>query len=123
MPRFFVPRKHRDAFDVALLEEVHRLIALSSSHLLQAPDGGETCIGYAFTQSGMHQLTNGHYVYVCGDRVLGECDLPYIVRCSDSVIPKILPLESPLSQLFSELTYSDPQATLAFVFLCATLLR
>ena len=123
VPRFFVPRKHRDAFDSALLEEVHRLIALSSSHLLQAPDGDETCIGYAFTQSGMHQLPNGQYVYVWRDRVLGNCDLPYIVRCSDSVIPKILPLESPLSQLFSELTYSDPQATLAFVFLCTTLLR
>lgn len=123
VPRFFVPRKHRDAFDTALHDEVHRLIALSSSHLLQAPDGGETCIGYAFTQTGMHQLPKGHYIYVWGDRVLGECDLPYIVRCSDSVIPNILPLESPLSQLFSELTYSDPQATLAFVFLCTTLLR
>ncbi len=123
VPRFLVPRKHRDVFDAALLDEVHRLIALSSSHLLQSPDGGETCIGYAFTQTGMHQLPNGQYVYVWRDRVLGNCDLPYIVRCSDSVIPKILPLESPLSQLFSELTYSDPQATLAFVFLCTTLLR
>ena len=123
VPRFLVPRKHCDAFDIALLGEVHRLIKLSSAHLLQAPDGSEPCIGYAFTQSGMHQLPNGHYVYVWGDRVLGECDLPYIVRCSDSVIPHILPLESPLSQLFSELTYSDPQATLAYVYLCATLLR
>ena len=123
VPRFLVPRKHRDVFDAALLDEVHRLIALSSSHLLQSPDGGETCIGYAFTQTGMHQLPNGQYVYVWRDRALGNCDLPYIVRCSDSVIPKILPLESPLSQLFSELTYLDPQATLAFVFLCTTLLR
>lgn len=54
VPRFLVPRKHRDSFDVALLEDVHRLIALSSSHLLQAPNGRETCIGYAFTQTGMH---------------------------------------------------------------------
>lgn len=123
VPRFFVLRKYHEAFDAILLDEVHRLIALSSSHLLQSPDGGETCIGYAFTQTGVHQLPNGHYVYVWGDRVLGECDLPYIVRCSDSVIPKILPIENPLSQLFAELTFSDPQATLAFVFLCETLLR
>lgn len=123
VPRFFVPRKHRDAFDTALHDEVHRLIALSSAHLLQVPDGGETCLGYALTQPGMHSLPNGQHIFVWGDRVLGNCDLPYIVRCSDSVIPKILPIENPLSQLFAELTFSDPQATLAFVFLCATLLR
>lgn len=123
VPRFFVPRKHRDAFDTALHDEVHRLIALSSAHLLQVPDGGETCLGYALTQPGMHSLPNGQHIFVWGDHVLGNCDLPYIVRCSDSVIPKILPIENPLSQLFAELTFSDPQATLAFVFLCATLLR
>lgn len=28
VPRFLVPRKHRDALDAALLDEVHRLITL-----------------------------------------------------------------------------------------------
>ncbi len=123
IPRFLVPRKHRDAFDVALLGEVHRLIELSSAHLLQAPDGSEPCIGYAFTQSGMHQLPNGQYVFVWGDHVLGDCDFPYIVRCDEQYIMRTLPISDPLPRLFAELAYADPQMTLATVFVCATLLR
>ena len=123
VPRFLVPRKHCDAFDIALLGEVHRLIKLSSAHLLQAPDGSEPCIGYAFTQSGMHRLPNGQYVFVWGDRVLGECDLPYIVRCSDNFAINALQISDPLPRLFAELAYADPQVTLGVVFVCATLLR
>lgn len=123
VPRFLVPRKHRDAFDVALLGEVHRLIELSSAHLLQAPDGSEPCIGYAFTQSGMHQLPNGQYVFVWGDHVLGDCGLPYIVRCDEHYIMRTLPISDPLPRLFAELVYADPAVTLATVFVCATLLR
>lgn len=122
-PRFLVPRKHRDAFDVALLGEVHRLIKLSSAHLLQAPDGSEPCIGYAFTQSGMHQLPNGQYVFVWGDHVLGDCDLPYVVRCDEHYIMRTLPISDPLPRLFAELAYADPLVTLGMVFTCATLLR
>lgn len=122
-PRFLVPRKHRDAFDVALLGEVHRLIKLSSAHLLQAPDGSEPCIGYAFTQSGMHQLPSGQYIFAWGDRVLGKCDLPYIVRCDEKFAMNALPISDPLPRLFAELSCADPQVTLGVVFVCATLLR
>lgn len=123
IPRLIVPRKHRDALDSALVERMHELIEGFSSGLLQTPEGGTPCIGYAFTSPGLQQLPNGSHIFVWGDRVLGECDLPYIVRCSENFAINALQISDPLPRLFAELAYADPQVTLATVFVCATLLQ
>lgn len=123
MPRFLVLRKNRDAFDVALAERVHELIADFSSDLLQTPEGGIPCISYAFTRTGLQQLPDGSRIFVWDDQVLGGCGLPYIVRCDEHYIMRTPPISDPLPRLFAELAYADPQVTLGVIFVCATLLR
>ena len=122
VPRFYVPRKDREEFDIALAEELHRLVGLAHSGLLQMP-AGESPVGYAFVTPGSQQLPEGKHVFVWGDEVLGACSMPCTIQCSDRFQLRTEPVADPLPRLFAELAYSDSQVTLATAFVCATLLR
>lgn len=79
--------------------------------------------GVYFDTPGLHRLPGGALVYVWGERLVGDCTLPYFIPRRDDLRLLAAPLDDALPRLCHELTFTAPQAVLAVAFLLVTLLR